>query len=177
MNVVVYCSACDDLAPEVTAMAQALGTWIGQKGHSLVYGGVKAGLMHVTALAAQQAGATTIVGIVPACFEHRADPLCSTLLLSANLSERKSMLIERGDVFVVLPGGLGTIDEWISTLSQQVVDGKVKPIVVVNHGGMYDGVLQQLNATAQSPFARSPLIKASRVVTNERELLEKLNNI
>ena len=115
MNIVVYCSANSDLPSEIVAIATALGRWIGERGHTLVYGGVNAGLMHATAVAAHEAGCRHIVGIVPECFEHRADPLCTELQLARDLCDRKSRLIAQGDVFVVLPGGLGTIDEWIST--------------------------------------------------------------
>lgn len=87
------------------------------------------------------------------------------------------MLIERGDVFVVLPGGLGTIDEWVSTLSQLVVEDSDCPIIVVNHNGMYDAQAQQFRNIAQSQFSRSPLIASSILVNNSQELINKLNEI
>ena len=177
MNIVVYCSANNDLPGEIVAIAAALGRWIGEWRHTLVYGGVDAGLMHVTALAADGAGCRHIVGIVPECFEHRADPLCTELQLARDLSDRKSRLIARGDVFVVLPGGLGTIDEWISTLSQQVVDGTPRPIIVVNHDGMFTSLVRQLESTAASQFSRSPLITGSIIVENSHELINQLNQI
>ena len=177
MNITVYCSASADLPQEVNDIASALGKWIGENHHTLLYGGVKAGLMHTTAQAAQDAGCDNIIGIVPECFAHRADPLCTKVLLARDLSKRKSMLINRGDVFVVLPGGLGTIDEWISTLSQLIVDGKDKPIIVVNCDGMFSGMIQQLRATAQSQFARASSIDRSIVVDNTVQLINQLNKI
>ena len=177
MNIVVYCSANADLPDEITSIATALGKWIGEGGHSLVYGGVNAGLMHITAQAATEAGCQSVVGIVPEFFKHRADPLCSELVLARDLNDRKSKLIEHGDVFVVLPGGLGTIDEWISTLSTLVVEGSDRPIIVVNYGGMFSALAEQLLNTAQSQFSRSPLIASSILVNNSQELIDKLNEI
>lgn len=177
MKIVVYCSANPNLPQEITSIATALGQWIGEGGHSLVYGGVNAGLMHITAQAAADAGCKSIVGIVPEFFSHRADPLCTELMLARDLNHRKSMLIEQGDVFVVLPGGLGTIDEWISTLSHLVVEGSGRSIIVVNCNGMYDAQYQQLHNTAQSQFSRSPLIDSSILVDNYQELINKLNII
>ena len=177
MNIVVYCSACSNLPQEVIDIATALGQWIGQGGHTLVYGGVNAGLMHVTAQAAVHAGCRNVVGIVPEIFQHRADPLCTKLILATDLNHRKAKLIAGGDVFVVLPGGLGTIDEWVSTLSQLVVEGSDRPIVVVNHDGMYAPLARQLEVTAQSQFSRSPLIASSMLVNNSTELINKLNQI
>lgn len=177
MKVVVYCSANADLPEEVTSIATALGQWIGKNRHSLVYGGVNAGLMHITAQAALDAGCESVVGIVPEFFQHRADPLCTELVLARDLNDRKSKLIAHGDVFVVLPGGLGTIDEWVSTLSTLVVEGSDRPIVVVNYNGMYVAQAEQLCATAQSKFARAASIDRSIMVNNSQELINKLNEI
>ena len=182
MNVVVYCSANSDLPDDITSIATALGRWIGENQHSLVYGGVNAGLMHITSQAAHNAGCKIIVGIVPEFFSHRADPLCTELVLANDLNDRKSKLIASGDVFVVLPGGLGTIDEWVSTLSHLMVEGIVekgsdRPIIVVNHNGMYDAQAQQFRNIAQSQFSRSPLIASSILVNNSQELINKLNEI
>lgn len=182
MKIVVYCSANPNLPKEITSIATALGRWIGEGRHTLVYGGVNAGLMHITAQAAHDAGCERIVGIVPEFFKHRADPLCTVLELARDLNDRKSKLIAHGDVFVVLPGGLGTIDEWISTLSHLMVEGIVekgsnRPIVVVNHNGMYDAMAQQILNTAQSQFSRSPIIASSILVNNSQELINKLNAI
>lgn len=177
MNVVVYCSANPNLPEEVTSIAAALGQWIGEGRHTLVYGGVNAGLMHVTAQVAREAGCENVVGIVPEMFKHRADPLCSELILASDLNDRKSKLIAGGDSFVVLPGGLGTIDEWISTLSHLVVEGSDKPIIVVNHDGMYSAMAQQLRNTSQSQFSRFPAITSSIFVNNSQELINQLNII
>ncbi len=177
MKVVVYCSANNDLPEEITGLASSVGLWIGECHHSLVYGGVNAGLMHITAQAAHDAGCKSIIGVVPEMFAHRADPLCSEIVLAHDLNDRKSRLIAHGDAFVVLPGGLGTIDEWISTLSHLVVEGSERPVVVVNYNGMYDAQIQQLAITAQSQFSRSQLITSSILVNNSQELINKLNEI
>ena len=76
MNIVVYCSSREGLSPEYVQMAEALGHWIGEHHHSLVYGGVNAGLMHTVAQATANAGGK-VIGIVPESFAHRVDP-CAT---------------------------------------------------------------------------------------------------
>lgn len=177
MRIVVYCSANPNLPDDIIGIAKSLGKWIGEGGHTLVYGGVNAGLMHVTAQAAVEAGCQSVVGIVPEFFKHRADQLCIELVLARDLNHRKSLLIENGDVFVVLPGGLGTIDEWISTLSTLVVEGSERPIIVVNYNGMFSAQAEQLSNTAQSQFSRSPLIASSILVNNSQELINRLNEI
>jgi len=89
MNIALYCSACDDLPAAINDLAHRLGQWIGAHGHTLVYGGVKAGLMHIAAQATRDAGGT-VYGVVPQRFAHRADPLCHHTELTTDLAERKA---------------------------------------------------------------------------------------
>lgn len=181
MNIVVYCSSRADLGAEYEAIATSLGKWIGENGHTLVYGGVYAGLMHTVAQASHDAGAD-IIGVVPEIFSHRADELCDKVILTANLNERKGKMIEIGDIFVVLPGGIGTIDEWISTLSDMMVmetrDANAdRPIVVVNHNGMYDATIAQFASTNESIFARGRRVDRSLIVTDIPQMLSALTTL
>lgn len=176
MNIVVYCSSRQNLDAKYEATAITVGRWIAQHGHTLVYGGVNAGMMHILAEEAHLHGAK-IMGIVPQCFAHRADALCNSVELSENLNDRKAKMIENGDIFVVLPGGLGTIDEWISTLSQLIVlQDRNRKIVVANINHIFDHVIEQLEQTSVSQFARdSHIIEVSRIAHNNDELVSILN--
>lgn len=180
-RIVVYCSSQTGLDHEIVEMAQALGNFIGEKKCELVYGGVNAGLMHTVAAAASEAGAK-VTGIVPEVFKERTDSVCSEVIYAKDLNERKAMMIEIGDVFVILPGGIGTIDEWISTLSHIMVMEHVnpdcdKPIIVANLHGMYNGMKIQLEQTADSIFARGRKINRSIYVENTQSLLSTLEEI
>lgn len=181
MKVAVYCSSRADLGAVYENIADCLGKWIGRNGCELVYGGVNAGLMHSVALSSHNAGAK-IIGIVPEIFRHRTDELCDEIILSSDLNDRKAKMIDLADVFVVLPGGIGTIDEWISTLSHIIVMQSKdpdynKPILVVNTGGMYDDLVRQLAATSESIFARGKRIDRSIIVNDSAELTNQLDNI
>lgn len=184
MKVVVYCSSQAGLPEVVTEGAALIAQTIGECGAELVYGGVNAGLMHTVAQSAHDAGAH-VTGIVPEIFKERADRLCDDVILTQNLSERKNRMIAAGDIFIVLPGGIGTIDEWISTLSDIMVRERVdagcnRPILVWNHDGMYDGTASQLTATTDSIYARGARIDrsmlfptASRLAAHLKALLRK----
>ena len=179
MNIAVYCSSRSGLGECYENAAAALGKWIGSNGHSLVYGGSNAGTMHTLAQAAHDAGAH-ITGVVPECFALRADPLVDTLIPTADLAERKGRMIALADLFVVLPGGIGTIDEWISTLTHLVVSGdRGTRIVVVNIGGVFNEMLAQIAATAASPFARggTPVDGHCVVAAGIEEMINQLNAI
>ena len=176
MNIVVYCSSRESLPDDYQQMAIAVGKWIATNHHTLVFGGVKSGLMHTVAQAAADAGGE-IIGVVPDSFAHRTDPLCNEVIACRNLSDRKDIMIQKGDAYICLPGGIGTIDEWISTLSQLIVSGleNKKPIFSVNYNKMYDSLIRQLCECADSPFARGKNIDCTLIADNTKQLIELLN--
>ena len=177
MNIVVYCSSQEDLDNKYQQLASALGTWIGQNGHTLLYGGSNAGLMHITATAAHEAGGH-IIGVIPEMFRHRIDPVCDEVVYTANLGDRKQYMIEHGDVFIVMPGGIGTIDEWMSTLAVMTIgDDDLRPIIVANIDGLYDATIRQLADMTRTPFARDKNLARTIVATTPDELLTNLDNI
>lgn len=174
MNIAVYCSSRAGLEQEYIDIARGLGRWIADNGHTLVYGGVKAGLMHELAQSCHDHGGR-LVGINIVAFSKRTDPLADEVLLTRDLGERKSRMIEMAHAFVVLPGGLGTLDEWVSTITQLIADGDdTRPVVVANLHGIYDGMLRYLEQMAQTPFARDKHLQRSVIVADTRQLLECL---
>ena len=140
MKIVVYCSSQAGLEEKYQQLARDLGAWIGQNGHSLLYGGSNAGLMHITAAAAHEAGGH-VIGVIPEMFRQRIDPVCDEVVYTANLGDRKQYMIEHGDVFVVMPGGIGTLDEWMSTLAVMTIgNDDPRPIIAANIDLLIKGV-------------------------------------
>ena len=177
MKIVVYCSSQAGLEEKYQQLAHDLGTWIGQNGHSLLYGGSNAGLMHITAAAAHEAGGH-VIGVIPEMFRHRIDPVCDEVVYTANLGDRKQYMIEHGDVFVVMPGGIGTLDEWMSTLAVLTIgNDDPRPVIVANIDGLYDATVQQLADMTQTPFARGKNLARTLVATNATDLINILNTL
>lgn len=174
MNIVVYCSAQEGLDNKYQQLAHKLGTWIGQNGHTLLYGGSNAGLMHITAAAVHEAGGRC-KGVIPEMFRHRIDPVCDEVVYTANLGDRKQYMIEHGDVFVVMPGGIGTIDEWMSTLAVMTIgNDDPRPIIVANIDGLYDATIRQLADMTRTPFARGKNLARTLNATTADDLLSTL---
>lgn len=174
ITIAVYCSSRGDLPVEVYAGVWEIVTRAADSASRLIYGGVNAGLMHVVAEVARGAG-MEVTGVIPEVFRHRADPLCSELVFVSDLNARKGKMIEMADLFIVLPGGIGTIDEWISTLSDIMVREKVdpkadRPILVWNYKNLYDGLVMQLKATAESIYARGKRVDRSHIFATAAEL-------
>ena len=177
MKIVVYCSSQAGLEEKYQQLARDLGSWIGQNGHSLLYGGSNAGLMHITAAAAHEAGGH-VIGVIPAMFRHRIDPVCDEVVYTVNLGDRKQYMIEHGDVFVVMPGGIGTLDEWMSTLAVMTIgNDDPRPVIVANIEGLYDATVQQLADMTQTPFARGKNLARTLVAPTASDLIATLNTL
>ncbi len=96
MRIAVYCSSRDHLAPQYENAATALGQWIGSHGYTMVYGGVKSGLMHTVAQAAHESGGK-LLGVVPARFVERTDPLVDRVINCHDLGDRKTIMMDNAD--------------------------------------------------------------------------------
>lgn len=112
MNIAVYCGSASGNRPSFTEGAKALGSWIAQNGHTLVYGGSRTGLMGATADAVL-AGGGKVIGVIPdvKLIQERRHPGLTECIETKDMAERKQKMIELADAYVALPGGPGTLDE------------------------------------------------------------------
>ena len=112
MNITVYLGANAGNDPALAEAVRELGSWIGANGHRLVYGGSRSGLMGQLAQSALDAGGT-VTGVEPQFFvqqELQHDGL-TELIVTKDMTERKTKMIELGDAFIAFPGGTGTLEE------------------------------------------------------------------
>ena len=128
-SICVYCGSSNDADPAFLAGAHELGRALADNGLRLVYGGGGVGLMGATARGAHDAGGR-VLGIIPEFLQGREQPFDDVeTIVVGNMHERKMMMFERSDAFVVLPGGIGTLEEIVELLSWQRLDLHRKPIV------------------------------------------------
>lgn len=146
----------NDVAEVYTNAAREFATRIAKGGHTLVWGGSNYGTMKVIADAAQEAGGT-IVGISVEPIKHRARPNADEMIIAKDWPERRALLLARGDAIVVLPGGIGTLDEVTEVLEYKKQKMHNKPIVFLNTEGFYDGFRQQLERMDKEGFLPRPL--------------------
>lgn len=144
MTIAVYCSAKDIIPEEYLNLGNELGAWIGQQGHSLVYGGATGGLMSRTSNAAKTAGAH-VIGVIPPRIKAagRLASNCDELVEVANMNERKQQMKELSDCFVCLPGSYGTLDEMYDVIASGTVGEHHKPCLIMNYNGFYEGLKQE----------------------------------
>ncbi len=141
MNITVYLGANEGNDPCLQNAVRELGTWIGTSGNSLVYGGSKSGLMGVIADSVLSAGGEA-TGVEPQFFiesEFQHDGL-TKLIMTKDMSERKSKMIELGDAFIAFPGGTGTLEEIAEVMSMVSMKHLNAPCILYNLNGYYNGL-------------------------------------
>lgn len=156
MNICVFCSSSDNLDSGCYTAAEALGSWIGENAHTLVYGGSEKGLMKACSHAAKKAGAK-ITAVVPPFVKESGllNPDIDNTVFVNNLAERKAEMIRISDVFIALPGGIGTLDEVFSVAACNVVGECGKPIIILNLNGIYDNLKTLLTHLTINKLIRS----------------------
>ncbi|CQD07818.1 lysine decarboxylase superfamily protein [Mycolicibacterium conceptionense] len=155
MNVCVFLSAAD-LDERYTEPARAFAELLGKGGHTLVWGGSDKGLMKVVADEVQAAGGR-LVGISVEFLRQQARVGADEMVITADLSQRKALLLARSDALMVMPGGLGTLDEATEILELRKHRRHDKPVVLLNTAGFYDGLVIQLRRMEQDGFLPVPL--------------------
>jgi hypothetical protein len=153
MNVTVYCGANPGSNPRFEEEAAALGAWIGSAGHTLVYGGSSVGLMGAVSRAALEAGAP-VMGVEPQFFidagveQHDL----TELIVVETMGERKAKMIELGEVFVALPGGVGTLEEISEIFTRVRLDMGPHECFLLNIDNYYDSLRRFLEEMVEARF-------------------------
>ena len=146
MNITVYLGAFEGNDPSLKKAVWELGTWIGQNGHTLIYGGSKSGLMGEIAESVLQAGGK-VIGVEPQFFvdqvlQHEG---LTELIVTKDMTERKTKMIELGDAFIAFPGGTGTLEEISEIMSKVSLNQISAPCILYNLNGYYDSLKELLH--------------------------------
>lgn len=153
MNITVYCGSKCGTDPAFEANASAFGRLIGEHGHTLVFGASNVGLMAAVCEGAMAAGGDTI-GVVPDIpfISRQAHPKLTKRIDTKDLAERKNVMMDLGDAYVALPGGLGTFDEIAVVMELSRLGDQTEPIVFMNVNGFYEDIKNQLEKMKQNGF-------------------------
>lgn len=174
MRIAIFCSANDNIDPEYFRLAEELGKWIGENGHTLVYGGCDSGLMRTIGHAVHDAGGCC-VGAVPRIIEQggRQATCLDVDIPCDNLSDRKDIMLLHSDVLVALPGGIGTLDEVFTVAASRTLNYHDKHIILYNMNGFWDSLLALLDDLQQKSMIRGDYHSLISSVNN----LEELTNL
>ena len=154
MKIAVYCASGEGKKETYRDAAAELGKWIGENGHTLVFGGGNIGLMGIVASEAFQHGAN-VIGVLPADVDfinNRPQPYCTEVIREKNMAARKDRMLHLADAFIALPGGIGTLDEVTEAIVLTRIHVFDKPVVLFNTEGFYEPFRQMLDTMIEAGF-------------------------
>lgn len=174
-SITVFCGSASTCPAEYTEMAEHVGRTIARQGRSLIYGSGSRGLMGQTARAALEEGGH-VVGVNTRRFEKSVYTLdVSEYVMTETMQDRKVTMMERGDACVILPGGIGTLDEATEIFSLAQLGIIDKPFGVLNMNHFYDGFLMQVERMHQDNFLKEKDYKRLIVAEDIETLLRLLD--
>lgn len=177
MNICVYGASSSTIDKEFITETEKLGAIMAKRGHKLVYGGGAHGLMGAAARGMHENGGK-ILGVAPRFFE--ADGAlyedCTEFIYTDTMRERKQIMEDNSDAFIVTPGGVGTYEEFFEILTLKQLGRHVKPIVIYNLCGYYDVMNKMLEQTIEQNFMLGTCRELYRFFTDAEEMLDYIEN-
>lgn len=174
LSVCLFCGSSDAAHPDYLKSASDFGTAVGEQGWRLVYGGGGVGLMGASARAAHAAGGR-VVGIMPAFLRSRERLFddVETIVVDT-MHERKILMYDESDAFVVAPGGVGTLEEVVELLSWKRLDLHGKPIIFLNINGFWETFFALMQHSVAEGMTPPSFLQAWDVRDTVDEVIELL---
>jgi uncharacterized protein (TIGR00730 family) len=176
MRVAVYCGANAGASPRFAEVAREMGTALATRGVGVIYGGASRGLMGALADAALAAGGE-VIGVLPRSLNHReiGHPGITKLHIVETMHERKARILELCDAIAVLPGGIGTLDEFFEAFTWAQIGIHSKPIALIDVDGFYQPLLAHLRNCVDAGFLQSARLDSLSVCSDIETFLNSLS--
>lgn len=173
----VFCASSTRIDPRWLELARTVGQELAKRGHQVVSGGGRVGMMGTLAVGARSAGGHTF-GVIPQSLVDLevADDDADELVITDGMAARKTVLIDRADAFLILPGGLGTLDELFEVWTTATLGLHAKRIVLLDQDGFYAGLLAWLDGLVEAGFVQPTARSVLRVVATLEEALDSLED-
>lgn len=157
MRICVYGAASPTIDPEYKEKVEQMGLQMAKRGHSLVFGGGGNGLMGAAAKGVR-AGGGHILGVIPKFFDEEdveeIFAFCDELIQPDTMRERKQIMEDNADAFIVVPGGIGTFEEFFEILTLKQLCRHNKPIAIYNLKGYYNELIHAIEKATEKNFIR-----------------------
>lgn len=178
LQICVFCGSSRGADPAYAAAAKRLGELIAAHGYGLVFGGGNVGLMGEVARAARDGGAS-VKGILPEFLKHLEPPLATKekVIITADLQSRKALMLSLADAFLILPGGLGTLDEYFEVVTSAQLRVFAKPIVVIDVGGYFAPLTAVMEHVVERGFAKPEILSHFLVEATPDDAIVSLNRL
>jgi uncharacterized protein (TIGR00730 family) len=169
----VFCGSNHGADPAYTEAAQKFGTLIARENFDLVFGGGGVGLMGEVALSVARGGGK-VLGIIPNFLRHLEPPLkvSSKIVITESMNERKARMFAACDGFAILPGGLGTLDEFAEAFTGAQLKLHAKPIVLINIKNYWDPLIELIGHFVANGFAGAGVHSLYKIAPTVEEAIQ-----
>lgn len=179
MRICVYGAASPSIDKKYIELTEKMGEAMVKKGHSLVFGGGGNGLMGAAARGVKKAGGS-ILGVIPSFFDSEnieaICDFCDKLITPETMRERKQIMEDNSDAFIVVPGGIGTYEEFFEILTLKQLCRHNKPIAVYNQLGYYDELFKTMKQAVSKKFIKEDCLELFFISNNEEEIFDYLSS-
>ncbi len=177
MRICVYGAASNSISDEYIRITEELGRNIGERGHDMVYGAGANGLMGAAARGCHEKG-SHIIGVAPKFFnvDGVLYDKCDELIRPETMRERKQIMEDYADAFIIVPGGIGTFEEFFEILTLKQLKRHNKPMVVFNINGYYDAMQKFIDNAIEQNFMKQGCLNLYKVCTEIDEIFEYIEN-
>lgn len=177
MKICVYGAASEKIDKKYKQAGMLLGGEIAKRGHTVVFGAGGNGFMGAVADGAYEKNGE-IIGIAPDFFD--VDGIlfenCTKIIYTKTMRERKQLLEDKSDAFIIGPGGVGTLDEFFEILTLKQLQQHNKPIVIFNFDGFYNGILEWMKNATDEEFISDITIGLCKITDSVEEAVEYIEN-
>ncbi len=176
-SISVFCGSSEGNDEYIISQAYKLGVEFAKKDISLVYGAAKIGIMGQVAKGVMD-NQGKVIGVIPEFLKLKEvyHPDLTELLVTDNMHERKVIMYEKSDGFMILPGGFGTMDEFFEITTWGQLGLHTKPIGILNLNGFYNDLLELADTMVKKGFLKQVNLDAVVVDDTIDGLLDKMNN-
>ncbi|MDP5082533.1 MAG: TIGR00730 family Rossman fold protein [Winogradskyella sp.] len=176
-SISVFCGSSEGNDAEIISEAYLLGKTLAYRNIALVYGAAKIGIMGKVAQGSIDEGGR-IIGVIPVFLKTKeiVNTYLTELIITDNMHDRKVIMYEKSDGFIIIPGGFGTMDEFFEITTWGQLGLHTKPIGILNTNGYYDPLIAQCKMMVERGFLKQENLNAVVMDITIEGLLEKMNN-
>jgi uncharacterized protein (TIGR00730 family) len=176
-RIAVFCGSSSGNSEAMNTQVYRLGTFLASKGLSLVYGGSRAGLMGEVAKGFLDKGAS-VIGVIPDFLKTKeiVHTGLTELIVTKNMHDRKVIMYEESDAFLIIPGGFGTMDEFFEIATWGQLGLHSKPIAILNLDGYYNHLIDQCKVMMQAGLLKTINFEALIISADIEEIINQMVN-
>lgn len=177
MKICIFGASSAHIDVVYTSEVRELSSFLAKKGHSLVFGGGNSGIMGASARGFRDENAE-VTGVAPRFFDIDGILFgdCTDLIFTDTMRERKAIMEDAADAFVIAPGGVGTFEEFFEVLTLKQLGRHGKPIAIFNTDGFYDDMIKFMDSAVSKKFIHGETLNLYSVCSTAEEVAEYIEN-